>query len=699
MRSFGLIALAAAVAATLTLGGCASSDGAAPSPAPEARRATRFADCDALRAYIVEAVAAQARIAGQYGSPPGDWLMGEPAGTVAPDGADSTDTQAEYGSEAAGGRDFSSTNVQEQGVDEPDFVKTDGEYLYVVTGGSFLVFQAWPAAEVAELSRVEIEGGPIALLVHRRNVLVLSRVWESAPGVDLPTERPTGPWVKATVFDTTDPAEPRLVREIYLEGGYVDARMVDGKVHVVLSSRLPLAGSSGSPPGAPELLEGSPTADDARASATLPDLETADLPELLPQMIDRVYGDDGAVARVEAICPCENMYEPAVPNGTGFITVVTLDLADPASELGSVSLLSDSGVVYSSRESLYLATPNSGYWVWWPVLRDEAETPRETTVIHKFDLRGSATYVASGEVPGWVLNQFSMGEHEGVFRIATTEDHWWDGEDPVNGVYLLRQEGEALSETGSLTGLGEPGERIYAVRFLGDRGFVVTFRQQDPLYALDLSDPAEPRAAGELHVPGFSTYLHPVGEDLLLAVGQDTSPGARGVKLSLYDVSDLGNPREVGTRSVGAGSRSEAQYNHKAFTYFDTLGVLALPVTTWEPGPAEGADGVSDVFAGVHFYEVHPDAPDPDGVFTLKGRIDHSVFYRDEGAGYWYYPEPVRRTFFIGEVPEGYFVYTISARGLKVTPYEDLDNDAAALPLPVEDEVFWYPIDLALPAR
>ncbi len=693
MKTFWVVVLTAAAA--LAAGGCASSDGSPPAPAPETRRATRFADCDALKAYLVEAVAAQAQIAAGYGRPPGDWLLGGPAGAPAGEGAESTGAQAQDGSEGAGERDFSTTNVQEQGVDEPDFVKTDGDHLYLVTGGSFLVLQAWPPEEVAERSRVEIEGRPMALLVHRQNVLVLSRVWELAPAVDLPSERRPGPWVKATVLDTADPAEPRLVREVYLEGQYVDARMVDGRVHVVLSSRLPLGGPSGPSPGAPEILEGSPVGGDAAAWAALPDLETADLAELLPQMIDRVYGDDGAVVGAEAICPCENMYEPAVPNGTGFITVVTLDLAEPASGLESVSLLSDSGVVYGSRENLYLATPNSGYWVWWPVLRDEAETPRETTVIHKFDLTGSPAYVASGEVPGWVLNPFSMGEHEGVFRIATTEDHWWDGEDPVNGVYLLRQEGQALVETGSVTGLGEPGERIYAVRFLGDRGFVVTFRQQDPLYTLDLSDPAEPRAVGELHVPGFSTYLHPVGDDLLLAVGRDTAPGAWGVKLSLYDVSDLGSPREVGTRSVGPGSHSEAQYNHRAFTYFDTLGVLALPVTTWDRGP----EGAADVFAGVHFYGVHPDAADPEGVFTLRGRIDHSVFYRDEGAGYWYYPEPVRRAFFIGEAPQGYFVYTVSARGLKVTPYGDLDNDVAALPLSAEEEAFWYPIDRTLPVE
>ena len=690
MRTFRLVVLSAAAAA-LAAAGCASGDGPSSQAAPEARRATRFADCDAVKDYLVEAVAARAEISARYGTPPGDWLLGAPAA----EGADATGAQPEGGAAAAGERDFSSTNVQEQGVDEPDYVKTDGDHLYVVTGGTFLVFRAWPAEDVAERSRVEIEGAPIALLVHRPNVLVLSRVWEPAPGVDLPPERPIGPWVKATVLDTTDPAEPRLLREIYLEGQYVDARMVDGRAHVVLGSRLPLADPPGLPSGGPELLGGSLAEDDDGAPADPPDLEAADISELLPRMIDRVYGEGGAAARVEAICPCDNMYEPAVPNGTGLITVVTLDLGAPTSGLGSVSLLSDSGVVYGSRESLYLATPNSGYWAWWPVLRDEAEAPRETTVIHKFDLTGSPAYVASGQVPGWVLNPFSMGEHEGVFRIATTEGGWWDGEDPVNGVYLLRQEGEALVETGSLKGLGEPGERIYAVRFLRDRGFVVTFRQQDPLYALDLSDPTEPRAAGELHVPGLSTYLHPVGDDLLLAVGQDTAPGARGVKLSLYDVGDLGSPREVAARSVGAGSHSEAQYNHKAFTYFDTLGVLALPVTTWEPGP----EGVADVFAGVHLYEVHPDAPDPDGVFTLRGRIDHSVFYRDGGAGFWYYPEPVRRTFFIGEAPEAYFVYTISARGLKVTPYEDLESDVAALPLPAEDGVPWSPIDLALPAE
>ncbi|MHB8765676.1 MAG: beta-propeller domain-containing protein [Deferrisomatales bacterium] len=674
---------AALVACLLTACSQGSSEAPAPSTLPPAAlRAAPFADCEALRAYLVETAAAQAELASAYPGVTGiaavSEAMGAPSAAAAGNGV---------GEGAAGARDFSTTNIQESGVDEPDFVKTDGDYLYVVTGGRFLVFDAWPAAAAAELARVEIEGDPLALLVHGARVLVLSQLWQ--PEAPVPGFAGwSGARLKATVLDVGDRTAPALLRESYFEGSYLDARMVDGRAHLVYTSWIPaLGGGAPGPGGVP-----------APAAAARRNLQETALAELLPQYRDTIFGAGEPATRSGAVCPCENTFQPPVPNGTGFVTVVTLDLGVPAADLQAVSLLSNGGVVYGSRTSLYLATPNDDYWLWWPVQVRAAAEPQATTRVHKFDLTGSPAYLASGTVNGWVLNQFSMSEHEGVFRIATTDDRQGSGRSPENTVFLLRQEGEALVQAGSLPGLGEPGERLYAVRFLGDRGFAVTFRQTDPLYALDLSDPAAPRVAGEFHVPGFSTYLHPVGLGHLLAVGQDTAPGAWGVKLSLYDVSNLAQPREVATESVGLGSSSEAQYEHKAFTYFPALGALALPITRWTALPTVGGTAVTGVFAGLQVYDVNPAAPDPAAVFALRGRIDHSEFYRDEGAGYWHYPEAVRRAFFIGEDGPGYFLYSVSSRGLKVTPFADLAIDLVALPLPAPER-YWYHVGVGSPVE
>ncbi len=658
------------------LAACAGSSSDPPPEAPPAEpsRASRFADCAALGAYLAKTAAEQGALATAY-----------PA--VRNDATDGTVTGAPTAGAApeAGSRDHSSTTIQEEGVDEPDFVKTDGDSLYLVTGGYLLVFDAWPPAETAERARVAIDGDPLALFVHGSTVLVLSQSWQ-APAAGAAVWGGWGARLKATLVTLADRAAPSLRREITFEGAYLDARLVDGRAHLVFTSWLP-ALSGGAPPP-PRVLTAAGGAEPALVSAPDPPLPTADATELLPRVRDTLFGPGDPVTREGAICPCENIFRPPTPNGTGFVTVATLDLARPTEDLETTSLISNSGIVYASQTSLYLATPNDDYWLWRPTLeRPEAE-PRPTTLVHKFDLAGTPTYAASGVVPGWVLNQFSMGEHEGVFRIATTAHGWWRRQDPENAVFLLRQAGEKLQELGAVTGLGKPGERIYAVRFLGDRGFVVTFRQTDPLYALDLGDPAAPRVAGELHVPGFSTYLHPVADDLLLAVGEDE---ARGVKLSLYDVSDLDRPREVGTEAVGLGSFSEAQYNHKAFTYFPRLGALALPVTTWAASPVTDASRVSNVFAGLHLYDVRPDAASPEAVFALRGRIDHTAFYRDDPEGYWYYPEPVRRTFFIGAPGADTFLYTVSGRGLKVTAFDDLTEDVAALPLPAP-ETRWRPM-------
>ena len=234
--------------------------------------------------------------------------------------------------------------------------------------------------------------------------------------------------------------------------------------------------------------------------------------------------------RKRAIVACDDVRRTPRFTGVGMLTVLTVDLERGLPAVDADSVMTDADTVYASPGSVYVAT--SGGW------------ERNDTSIHRFDIAGAertaTEYRASGQVPGDLLNQFSLSEHNGVLRAATTED---SGRGSQSHVTVLETRSGRLEKIGQVSGLGRT-ERIYAVRFIEDRGYVVTFRETDPLYTLDLADPAHPRVRGELKILGYSSYLHPVGEHQLLGIGQDaTAEGIRqGTQLSLFDVADPANP-------------------------------------------------------------------------------------------------------------------------------------------------------------
>jgi hypothetical protein len=262
------------------------------------------------------------------------------------------------------------------------------------------------------------------------------------------------------------------------------------------------------------------------------------------------------------------------------LTVLTIDLARGLPAVDSDAVIAGGDTLYAGRDGVYVATEE-----WIDPDTELEDLPSESvTAIHKFAISGAEThYAASGAIPGYMLSQWSMSEHEGHLRTATTSLPPWIDEEPPDGesqVIVLKQQAGALVEVGRAGGLGR-GEVIQAVRFMGDRGFVVTFREVDPLFALDLSVPESPRVAGELKIPGFSSYLHPVGDGLLLGVGQDaTEEELRGLQLSLFDVSDMSRPRRLAVHTI-ADSESEAEWDHHAFLHWPATGLTLLPVNIW----------------------------------------------------------------------------------------------------------------------
>jgi hypothetical protein len=375
----------------------------------------------------------------------------------------------------------------------------------------------------------------------------------------------------------------------------------------------------------------------------------------------------------ELISECGSIYKPGTANGTGTVSLISFDLDDPLGDIERQTILSNSGLVYANQQSLYIASIEDIYWAWLPVVEGDS-VPRPGTTIHKFNIEDKPQYQASGRIDGYLINQFAMDEHDELLRVVTTDFAWWSDEEPKNSLFILQQNGEKLEQRSSLGGLGKPGERIFAARFTQDRGFLVTFQQIDPLYTLDLSDPDNPAVAGELEVPGVSTYLHPIDAGKIIAVGRNGS----SVELSLFDTSDLYHPRLLHRVSIGNESYSEAEYNHKAFTWFADENLLALPFTRWT-GSIDGPYYEYDLFNGLQVYRL-----DQLNGFEQVGEVDHSSFYQGEAEQRWYFPEPIRRSFFVADSEQNSFLYSISSRGIKVNDVEDLVTDLAALPLPYD---------------
>ena len=261
------------------------------------------------------------------------------------------------------------------------------------------------------------------------------------------------------------------------------------------------------------------------------------------------------------------------------LTVLTVDLAKGLDPVDSIGVMTDARIVYASSDNLYLATER------WTD-RPPPETPTEpqpsvTTAIHRLDISDPARtrYRGSGQVSGYLLNQWSLSEYDAVLRVVSTDTPAWLGssDSTESSLTTLRLRDGALNQVGRVGNLGK-GQRVYAVRFAGPTAYVVTFKQVDPLYTVDLADPARPRVLGELELPGYSAYLHPIGRDLLLGIGQDVNDQGRpaGTQLSLFDVSDLRHPTRLAHATLGQGW-SEAESDHHAFLFWPRTGLVVVP--------------------------------------------------------------------------------------------------------------------------
>lgn len=566
----------------------------------------------------------------------------------------SSDVSADQASSTGAG-DYSGTNVQVAGVDEADIVKTDGSYIYLLQGQRVVIAKAYPAAEMAVVSTLSFGDEnfmPREIYVDERHLIVIGQTGryvvmpmaeeseESAP-VDSATARIYPPVysqdaVKAIIYDISNKSAPQQLRELELEGSYISSRKIGSAFYLLSNKYLYYYAQSE---------EGT---------------------ELRPFYRDTAVSNAYSNVGYADIRCFPNFRNPDYLMVAG----INLDRLDEKADIHTY--LGSGGNIYVSPDNLYVTVTNYQY--------DSVDSNK--TEVYKFALdEGKLSYTANGQVPGTVLNQFSMDEYKGYLRIATTSgDAWREGEfTSKNNVYVMDAQ---LNIAGRLEGIA-PGETIYSARFVGDRGYLVTFKTVDPFFVIDLKEPARPTILGALKIPGYSDYLHPYDENHIIGFGKDTVELAlkggtgtesvayyMGMKVALFDVTDVSNPVELYKEEIGdRGTDSELLYNHKALLFSKDKNLLAFPVTVMEV--QEGSDIYNGIpvygefaYQGAYIYNL-----DLNNGFTLKGRITHLTDEDYQKAGsYWYDSEKnVNRILYIQDD-----LYTLSEKYIKANNLDDL---------------------------
>ncbi|MDQ3708401.1 MAG: beta-propeller domain-containing protein [Actinomycetota bacterium] len=576
-RSVGAVLLGLVLAACTATpgGGLRALPGGRTSPDVVLAAALEpFGACDELLAYFQRHALEQV---GPWGLPGDGGLedIAEMAASAAGAETGSTNRATPVPAPEAG-VDYSGTNVQEQGVDEPDVVKTDGKIVVTVARGKLQIVDLdRPDASPATLP---LQGWDHELLLDGDRLLVLAAT--DATNVPGSAQREVGvgpygyeaPISVLTLVDLADTTTPQVEAQLILDGAYRSARMTEGTARVVLASQ-PTGLEFSHPEGGGLRSELEATERNRRI------ISESTIDNWLPYYLrtDRRRGETSEGTLLD----CDAVSRPRQFSGLGLLSVLSIDLGGSLTPGSGTAIVASGETVYASPRTLYVTTNR---WYDQEVVADSSLGPVKddnyTTEIHAFDIADpvAARHVASGRVRGHLLNQFSMSEHQDRLRVATTDGSPWSGEASQSFVTILEARDGRLRNVGAVGGLGR-GERIYSVRFLGDIGYVVTFRQTDPLYTIDLSDPAAPHVAGELKIRGYSAYLHPVDDDLLLGVGQDATVMGRtlGTQLSLFDVSDPAAPARVAQAKL-PGGYSEAEYDHRAFLYWPATGLAVVPV-------------------------------------------------------------------------------------------------------------------------
>jgi len=507
--------------------------------------------------------------------------------------------------------DYSQTNIQVAGVDEPDIVKTDGTYLYVVSNNSLFILRAYPPEEAEILSIIGFNGTLEEIFLNGNKLAILgsSATYPYESYYRIPTIIDDKTFVD--VYDISNRSNPVLTRKFSVSGNYFDSRMINKYVYLIMSQPAYLI------------------------------YDTVVLP--------KIYSKDG----IEEIGATQIYYANISDYSYAFTTVVAINVQNDTQEpTHETLLLGATSCMYVSLNNIYIT-----FW-----------TQGGGTLIYRIRIKGEMIKCeARGEVPGSVLNQFSMDEYNGYFRLATTA---WTNGASQNNVYVLDMN---LTTVGKLENIAS-GETIYSARFMGNRCYLVTFKKIDPLFVIDLKDPYDPKVLGELKITGYSDYLHPYDENYIIGIGKETVEGQggdfawyQGVKISLFDVSDVGNPKQISNYTIGdRGTDSPVLKDHKALLFDKSKNLLVIPVLVAKIDEAQYPYGVPPyaygdyVWQGAYVFSITLD----EGL-VLKGGITHL----ENGIDLWASNFWVKRSLYIDNV-----VYTISDKKVMMHNLETLDE-------------------------
>jgi len=599
-----------------------------------------------------------------------------------------------------GGLDYSETNVQVEGVDEGDILKTDGNYIYTITGKTLFIIKAYPGEDAEVVHKMKVENNPRGLFINGDKMILFGDVSEIARFEKVNLNTMSG-LSFFEIYDVSDKENPLLLKEYEFEGRYAQSRMVGDFVYYVVSSMPDYRRSV----PMPMIIE-----DGVSRNMAVMDVHYFPIP-YDSTVFTTVHAVDLNAEKVNSktlvVESNQNMY---MSNDNIYLTYtkyvnewdirqdITIDIIEPMlvdsdkAFIAKIRNADDDLLSKYEKKSKIMDVINSHinyldsderedlYDLIEKKLKEELKKyeSREYTVIHKVAVQNGYIDVhANGRVPGYINNQFSMDEFEGVLRIATTvSSNWNTFEDEVgvmegdmeiavpsifmsapsimprqrsqstNHVFTLDSELEVMDR---LDDLGK-GESIFSTRFMGEKLYMVTFRQVDPFFVIDLGNPNDIKELGELKIPGFSRYLHPYDEDVIIGLGRDATDEGRtkGLKISLFDVSDVSNPKEIAKYvSDDRYASSTAEYEHKAFLFSKEKGLLVIPAYSYD---WEDNDG----YNGALVFDI-----DKTGI-ELRGLVDHSSER---------YGPSVERSLYIEDL-----LYTKSPSLLRINKLDDLSS-------------------------
>lgn len=561
------------------------------------------------------------------------------------------------GADAQSG-EYSTTNVQEFGVDEADIIKNDGSHIFMIKGNTVRIIKAYPAQAMEQVATLMIDTGrfyPQELYLDDDTLTIIGYSGEGIGVYDeeiqarsisdiAPGYFPQGQ-VKLVSYNVSDRSNPEEIRSVSLEGNYLSSRKIGDTVYLVANKYnwyrwgqpLPAAG------------------------------------EMLPAFSDSSNTREKVAVPCDAIRYFPNFQDP------NFLILAAINTVDTDKKVDREVLLGSGDQVYASQENLYV-TRTAWDEVYFERGTDVGWNNAEFTEIYRFSLdNDSISFTAKGRAQGNVLNQFSMSEYDNVFRIATQKGQMWGATLSESVITTFDAD---MNELDRLEGIA-PGERMYSARFVGDRAYMVTFKKVDPLFVIDVADPEDLEILGKLKIPGYSDYLHPYDEDHIIGFGKEAVPaneediGAQdfawyqGMKIALFDVSDVQNPRELYTEVIGdRGTDSEILHNHKALLFDRAKELLAFPVTVHEIMDKDSRTKASEygepIFQGVYVYTLNLEEG-----FTLRGKLtnyDDSWFEKTGDYFYGSYDLNMQRVIYIGE-----YLYGIAQNMITAATLEDVE--------------------------